>query len=107
MRALKLAVIVMTVLLLAGFSVVVGELIRRSGKATMPPPPPPQAGLAAETSFGTIALAIPTGCALKEMNVAASRLILRLGDSEACSLILVIDPVTGRELGRFKLTAAP
>jgi hypothetical protein len=111
MRALKVAVIVMAVLLVAGFSLVIGELIRRHGARPLASPGASQVvspgANPAASAFGTIEVALPAGCTLADSTVSEGRLVLRLGSGGACGLIIVLDLATGRELGRFKLTPGP
>jgi len=105
MRALKVAVVVMAILLLAGFTVVVTELFRRAERQA--PKPVPVATAPAVSTFGAVDIPIPSGCVLRDTIVSDNRLILRLGEGGACALIIILDAASGRELGRFKLTAMP
>ena len=65
--------------------------------------PPPAT---APQSFGRIGFDVPQGCTVQDMAATNGRLFLRLGPSVApaphCPII-AIDPVTGKELGRFEV----
>jgi hypothetical protein len=95
MRALKILVVVMGLLILIGVTVVVGTLGKRL------------TGGAAPHGFDTASIALPKGCRVVEMAAAGPRLALRLGDGPACEAILFIDPATGQQAGRLQLLQQP
>jgi uncharacterized protein YcnI len=96
MRALKVVVVAMGVLILAGLAVVAITVAKRASGPTEKP-----------GTFETATLAVPSGCRVIEMVPAGERLLLRLGEGERCRAILVVDLKTGAELGRLDLVEAP
>ena len=96
MQALKAAVIIMGLLIVAAFGLVVYTLIgRMSGM--------PAGGL------GTVDLPLPEGCTIAESHAEEERLILRLEGlaGRGCQQVLVFDLTSGEELGRFRAVPAP
>ncbi len=96
MQPLKVLVIVLGVVIVIGLAVVVVTIANHFGK-------PGSAG----RSFDTAGLALPKGCHVVEMAAAGTRLALRLGDGSDCQVILLVDPESGREMGRIGLLAQP
>jgi hypothetical protein len=95
MQGLKILVIAMGVLILAGVTVLVVTVASRVK------------GGSAGRSFGAASLVLPKGCHVVEMTTAGARLGLRLGDGPDCQLILLVDPESGQETGRISLLAQP
>jgi len=96
MQALKAAVIVMGVLIVAAFGLVVYTLIGRLSDAPA-------------ESLGTVDLPLPEGCTIAESQAEGERLILRLEGlaGRGCQQVLVFDLTSGEELGRFRAVPAP
>jgi hypothetical protein len=99
MRALKILVVVMGVLLIAGFAVVVVTIIGRMTQRATP------AALAAAhlTPFGTTSVTLPADSLVMEVQGAGDRILLRLDLKDGTEMLLVLDAATGTELGRVKL----
>ena len=111
MQALKALVIFMGVLILAGMALLVYGLVTRTGggeraaagapgeMATVPTLPAPTI-----VDFGTLELAIPDGCSIAGSELAGDRLVVRFtGQVErGCQQLVIVDLITGRELGRVK-----
>ena len=93
MQALKLLVIVMGVLIIAGVAVIVITVMNRSGHGA--------------AGFGSAALTLPKGCHLIGMVNAGDRLALRLGDSPDCQLVLFVDPQSGQQTGSLAVQSQP
>ncbi len=93
MQALKILVILMGVLILAGVTVVGMTVFNRMGGGG--------------SNFGSMALALPKGCHLIGMINAGDRLALRLGDSAECQVILFVDPRNGQQVGSLALQSQP
>jgi len=101
MRALKVLVIVMGVLLIAGFAVVVVTIMgRMSQKAA---PAAPIAASAHPVPFGNTTLTLPPDALVMEVQGAGDRIFLRLDLRDGTEMLLVLDAATGTELGRIKL----
>jgi uncharacterized protein DUF6476 len=99
MRALKVLVVVMGVLLVAGFAVVVvtimGRMTQKAGPAV-----PAAARLA---PFGNATVTLPADALVMEVQGAGDRILLRLDLRDGTEMLLVLDAATGTELGRIKL----
>lgn len=97
MRALKVMVIVMGVLLAVGFTVVIVALANRmtSDKKAV--------------GFGEITLPVPEGCGIAEATSDGERVILRLeGLAErGCREVVIVDLESGAVLGRIQAVIAP
>lgn len=105
MQPLKILVIVMSVLILAGVVVVAVTVANRLTK-----PASHQdtgEGGAAPRGFGSADLPIPHGCRVEGLHAAGERLIVQLAGGAGCNRILVVDVGTGRLLGRLDLVEAP
>jgi hypothetical protein len=106
MRGLKILVVVMGILLVAGLAVVIGTIIGRVTKLAAPPPvaerplPPPL------RPFGRTALTLPAGAKVLEMRGAGPRVVLRIERADGSQALLVIDPGTGTELGTIDLQSS-
>jgi hypothetical protein len=92
MQALKLLVIVMGVLIVAGIALIVVTMMNRSGHGG---------------GFGSAAITLPKGCHLIGMVNAGDRLALRLGDTPECQVILFVDPQSGQQTGSLAVQPQP
>ena len=95
MRALKVLVIVMGVLIVAGTAVVIVTVAKRVS----------QAGRAASGSVAA-SLMLPAGCKVAEMTTIGDRLALRLEGEGDCGQILLVDPATAAVTGHIGLVPA-
>ena len=96
MRALKVLVVVLGVLLVAGFAVVVVTIMSRMGQRAAP--------VAARLApFGNTTLTLPADSLIMEVQGAGDRILLRLDLADGTEMLLVLDAATGTELGRIKL----
>jgi len=97
MRALKAAVILMGILIVGGLALlayaVVGGL----------------SGARPDVGFGDTTVVLPPGCVIAEARVADGTLVLRTdGPTErGCQQVILLDPKSGRELGRVKAQVGP
>jgi len=99
MRALKVLVVVMGVLLIAGFAVVVVTIMGRMTQKAAPAAP-----VAAHLSpFGNATVSLPADSLVMEVQGAGDRILLRLDLRDGTEMLLVLDAATGTELGRIKL----
>ena len=96
MQALKVLVVVMGLAIVAILAVIIVTVVQRIDD-----------GPAKGEGFGEVALTVPEGCALAQVEAAEGRLVLRLdGPPErGCQQAVVLDPESGRVLGR--IIAAP
>ena len=100
MRALKVLVAVMGVLLIAGLAVVVVTIISRMTQRAAPTASATGAHL---TPFGTTSVTLPADSLVMEVQGAGDRVLLRLDLKDGTEMLLVLDAATGTELGRIKL----
>ncbi len=99
MRALRILVVVMGVMIIVGFAVVIavvaGRLSHRGSVAGTVRP------------FADTSVAIPRGARIEAMTIGADRLILELVLPDSGRQLVVIDLATGTRLGTIDLRAAP
>jgi hypothetical protein len=96
MQALKIIVVVMGVLIVVGTVVVIVTIAQRVSK-----------GPGGGRGFDSTSLLLPKGCRVVEMTPAGAKVALRLGDGPDCQAILLVDPESGRQIGRIQLLAQP
>ncbi len=98
MQAVKVMVVVMGVAIIGIITFVVLTLVQRVGT-----------GPADSAGFGEVALPLPEGCVLATAELAEGRLVLRLDGPAAagCQQAVLLDPESGRVLGRVTLTREP
>jgi hypothetical protein len=99
MRALKILVVVMGVLLVAGFValvVIIAGRVSRGGPAAT-----------AAHGFAAAPIDIPRGARIEAMTAGPDRLILALALPEGGRQLVVIDLVKGVRLGTIELHPAP
>jgi Family of unknown function (DUF6476) len=99
MRALKILVVVMGVLLVGGFATliaVIGGRISRGGSAP-----------ATARSFAAPAIDIPRDARIEAMTAGPDRLVLALALPEGRRQLVIIDLASGAPLGTIELRVAP
>ncbi len=109
MQILKAVVIVMGVLIVAGFTVIATTIYKRAGQRaeTSAGAEGKPAGRAAPLPFTARQLVIPPGSAVRHVTAADERLIVWLSDSGGTQRIMVLDLGTGEELGTFEIKESP
>ena len=108
MQFLKAVVIVMGVLIVAGFVVVATTIYQRAGKladSSSDAEGPPDR--AAPSPFAARQIVIPSGSAVRQVTVAGERLVVWLSDFGGTQRIMVLDLGTGEELGTFEIKESP
>jgi hypothetical protein len=100
MRALKILVVLMGVMLVGGVVVLVGVILSRLGGK--PSPAPPVAGLASP-GFGTSIIDIPAGAVVSGTFAVGKRLVLQIALEDGTQRLLVLDPGSGALLGTIEL----
>lgn len=102
MKAVKILVAVMTALMIAGLGVLGYGLYTKAGPTGRGSV---AAGIASPGEmFGTVVVPLPAGGRVEQMVVADGRLAVRIGGSGG-DRVVILDPASGRVLGRFDLTA--
>jgi len=108
MRAVKILVAAMGVLIVAGMGLLIYGVMQTSGKLgadKAPPPPPPSASAVAPLAssaepFGAVALGEPEGSHIAHMTSdGQGRLLLGVSGGGKPDRVLVIDVTEGRRLG--------
>jgi hypothetical protein len=102
-RALKIAVIVMGILLVGGFAFVMAAIVYQASKLGDTKVQASAAGQAAAPASGS-ALTLPPGATIASMALDGDRLALHLQTSTGPE-IAVIDVTTGTVLSRIKIDA--
>jgi len=97
MRALKILVAVMGVMLVVGLAVVVATIIHRATQRQTP------VVASAATGFGHATVTLPAGARVLEMRDAGGRLVLRLQRADGSETLIFLDPATGAEIGTIDL----
>jgi hypothetical protein len=100
-RALKIAVIVMGILLVGGFGLVMATIVYQASKLGDKKVSAPAATPA---TLAAAALSLPQGATVSSMALDGDRLALHLQTSTGPE-IAVIDVVTGKVLSRIKINA--
>ena len=95
MRALKVLVIVMGVLIFVGFAVLTGELVRRAFVSTDTPDAPLAAGVD-----------LPAGAEIAGITSVGGRLAVAVSLPDGGGFVYLLNPSTGAVLGRIALDAA-
>lgn len=99
MRGLKILVIVMAVMILAGFAaivIVIAGRMPRSAPATAPSQP-----------FAAAPIELPAGARIETMGVGSERLVLEILLPDGNRRLVIIEHATGRPLGAIPLRTAP
>jgi len=100
-RALKAVVIILGVLIVLALGALIAGMVLKLG-ATGPAAPP--AGSAAEPY--TARIAAPAGAHIAGAEIDGNRLIVHIDDGGS-GTVVVLDPATGRILGRVVLEPTP
>jgi hypothetical protein len=98
MRALKVLVVVMGVMILAGVAalvVVIAGRVSRGGAGTSSPP------------FAAAPIEFPAGARIETMSTGSDRLVIDLVLPDGNRRLVIIDLATGRLLGTIPLPTAP
>ena len=98
MHSLKALVIFMGLLIVAGLGLLVYGMLGQIGDMS-------------ETGgFDAASVALPAGCVLAQADLDEGRLVLRTtgpADRPDCQQVILLDPVSGAELGRITLAPQP
>lgn len=102
MRGLKILVVVMGVLLVAGTGALVAAIIYRVNHRTAAPQ---QAALPAPAGrgFGRAVIDLPAGAKVLSVDGSGERLVIRLALAEGGEAVILVDPRTGARLGTIEL----
>jgi len=102
MRALKILVVVLGVLLVGGFVtlvvVIAGRVAQRQGSPTAAP--------AAGPPFAAAPIELPAGARIETIAVGPDRIVLHLALPDGNRELVIIDLTSGRRLGAIPLRTA-
>ena len=98
MRALKILVVVMGVLLVIGFAGLIAGIAAKLSRD--------RPGASAERPFAASAIDIPPGARIETMTASSNRLILDLALPDGGRQLVVVDLATGDRLGTIALRPA-
>ena len=98
MQAIKGFVVFMGLLIVAGLALVVYALMTRVSD-----------GAGSSDGFDATTVPLPAGCTLAEARIEAGRLILRAEGpaGRGCQQIILLDPESGKLLGRITIVPEP
>ena len=97
-RALKILVAVMGIMLVVGFAALVAVIagrLSRGGPGTLPAPPPAAAPLE-----------LPAGGRIETIGVGAERLVIAVALPDGTRELIIVDIASGRRLGTIPLRTA-
>ena len=104
LRGLKILVIVLGVLILAGVAVIITTIVNRAQSGSRGGEPVAAAvEPAAPAAFGERSLDLPAGAKIESMVAEGDRLILRLRLKDGAESLVVVDLATGRRLGILRV----
>jgi hypothetical protein len=95
MRALKILVIVMGVMLIGGFALLVAVIAGRLSRGNVP------------RSFVATSIDIPRDARIGSMTAGADRLVVELVLPQGGHQLIVVDLATGTSIGTIELRASP
>jgi hypothetical protein len=98
MRALKILVVVMGVMLLGGTAALIAAIIDRASRHT-----PTTSGPPAPRGFEHAAVPLPPGARVVAAELAGDRILVRLVRSDVGEALIIIDAKTGVHLGTIDL----
>lgn len=102
MRALKILVVVMGVMLVAGFILLIVAIASRLSKKEAAPPIMP-----GSKAFAAAPIDLPPGARIESMAVGTDRLVLDVVLPDGERRLLVIDLADGRPIGTIPLRSQP
>jgi len=102
LRLIKIAIVVMGLMLLAGAAIIVSEIVKRSSPDRSPAV---EAPAAASSPFGETEIRLPAGSRVIDRAVDGGRLVLFLENATGGQQALVIDLSTGGRLGSIRFTS--
>ena len=95
MRALKIAVIVMGIMLVLGTVALIAAIATRASHKTSEP--------ASRTEYAAPPIDLPAGSRIEAMTAGPDRLVVDLLLADGTRQLLIIDLATGRRLGTIPL----
>jgi hypothetical protein len=108
-RALRIAVVVMGIMLVGGFVALIISIayMAKHRQTAAPAASTAPAPHAAPGSFVAPPIEFPSGARIETMALSANRLVLSIITQDGDRELLVLDPASGRRLGTIPLRTAP
>ena len=106
MKALKILVLSMGVVLVVGFGFLIWGLTGRGGSAPTASPQPHAAVHAAGQEFGQVTVPLPAGSKVDQIIAVDNRLVARIIAAGGDQHLMVLDVATGHVMGEFALAVA-
>lgn len=108
MRALKIAVVVMGVMIVVGLAVIAVTILKRLGGVSAPEPAiaVPYVPGVPLAGFDPATVPLPAGSRLQQIVPAGDRLVLHMAGEGGKDVLMVLDMAGGRVLGSFLLEPA-
>lgn len=103
MRALKIMVVVMGIVLVGGFIALIVSIAYMAKQRQAAAP----VAVAARAPYAAPPIKLPAGARIETMALGADRLVLSIVTQDGDRELLVLDPASGRRLGTIPLRAAP
>ena len=103
MRALKILVVVMGIMLVGGFIALIVSIAYMARHRQAPAPVPAAIG----APYTAPPIELPAGARIETMALAGDRLVLNIVTQDGDRELLVLDLASGRRLGTIPLRAAP
>ncbi len=107
MQALKILVVVMGVLIVAGIAVIGVTIYNRLAGGGEGRPVAAADGADGRRGFGTVDLSLPEGCEIVDVIAEGERLIVWSGARAGCERVYVYDVSDGTLLGTLDITIGP
>lgn len=103
MRALKILVVVMGIMLIGGFIALIVSIayMAKHRQAAAP------AASVTPAPYAAPPIELPAGARIETMALGADRLVLSIITQDGNRELLMLDPATGRRLGTIPLRTAP
>ena len=99
LRALKLLVVVMGIMLVGGFATLVAVIAQRAAQR--------QPAVTPAQPFAAAPIELPAGARIETMAVGPDRLVIHMVLPDGNRELLIIDLASGRRLGAIPLRVAP
>jgi Family of unknown function (DUF6476) len=102
-RALKILVVVMGIMLVGGFVALIISIAYMAKHRQTPLP----VASALPAPYDAPAIELPSGARIETMALGANRLVLSIITQDGNRELLVLDPASGRRLGTIPLRSLP
>lgn len=105
-RALKVLVVVMGVMLVAGFAVLIVTIMNRMGRGAAVQPAPVAAKIKPDAA-ATASIALPPGATVVDMTAAGQNIVLRIKRPDGSEALFIVDADSGTLARTIELRSVP